>query len=859
MTLQTDYDPTPSNRITGVDPEHLGGAGASKPMQREEVVAVADRAAETIAPLWPLESFVAVNPFLGISGLEYASADNAVDRIWGARLVMPREFYAGALKDGRIADKHILAAMDEFGDRVSHDYTPDLLKLWASMEEPASEPLPTIATLLSEADGSDWGSFVADRISSWASGYFDEGQAGWRSPWRGLTAYAAWRGESELDRSPEILGIPDFRGIARTLPADADDLLHLAATTFELPEAAFDLYLKRLLASIAGWAGHARYRGWRQQLAGNTDARVKHLLAIRAAWDLVLHEALGDRHPELTTELCERLMARPEPCVARSHIASLILQTAFEIAQREPLLTALTANAAAANSDESPLEERPDTQAVFCIDVRSEPYRRALESTDDSIETLGFAGFFGFALEVAPIDGGTGSAQCPVLLAPQFIVREQADGASESENEKLAAETRIGRRLSAAYKQFAAAAVASFAFVESMGLAYAWRLLADGFGLHLKRKPKRLVPSVEVANVDGRAAGISLEQRIATAEGVLNAMSMTDGFGKIVALIGHGSTSANNPYASRFNCGACGGHTGEANALVAAGVLNDAAVRAALRERGIEIPEDTWFVAGLHDTTTDEVSLLPSALPVSHEALLSRLEQSLAEAGRKARRARAASFGIESDRNTDRAIFKRSEDWSEVRPEWGLAGCMAFIAAPRERTRDIDLGGRAFLHSYDHEQDDGYGVLELIMTAPLMVASWISLQYYASTVDNRVFGSGDKTLHNVVGGVGVLEGTGGDLRVGLPSQSLIFGDRLVHEPVRLHALIEAPTGAIDGLLDKHDNVRELVENGWIHLFAMLDGGKRISRCTASGDWVDVERTSGDPVSSHFDELEKRTA
>ena len=145
------------------------------------------------------------------------------------------------------------------------------------------------------------------------------------------------------------------------------------------------------------------------------------------------------------------------------------------------------------------------------------------------------------------------------------------------------------------------------------------------------------------------------------------------------------------------------------------------------------------------------------------------------------------------------------------------------------------------------------------MTAPLIVASWISLQYYASTIDNRVFGSGDKTLHNVVGGVGVLEGTGGDLRVGLPSQSLYFGDRLVHEPVRLHALIEAPTEAIDTLLDKHDNVRELVRNGWIHLFAVLEGGKRIARCTAGGDWVDVDSGLAGKLNPRFDELEKRTA
>ncbi len=62
------------------------------------------------------------------------------------------------------------------------------------------------------------------------------------------------------------------------------------------------------------------------------------------------------------------------------------------------------------------------------------------------------------------------------------------------------------------------------------------------------------------------------------------------------------------------------------------------------------------------------------------------------------------------------------------------------------------------------------------MTAPMVVTNWINLQYHASTVDNRRYGSGNKVLHNVVGGrLGVFEGNGGDLRIGLPLQSLHDG------------------------------------------------------------------------------------
>ena len=503
---------------------------------------------------------------------------------------------------------------------------------------------------------------------------------------------------------------------------------------------------------------------------------------------------------------------------------------------------------------------RPDAQTVFCIDVRSERFRRALERCNEKIETIGFAGFFGFAIEVAPIDKPGGGAQCPVLLTPQFLVRETAPGASPDQVARLARRTWLGRRVAAAWKHFGAAAISSFAFVESLGLAYAWKLIADSLGLGVPKRKAPFVPSIEADALDGRSAGIPLDQRVDMARGVLGAMSLTENFARVVALIGHGSTTVNNPYASRLNCGACGGHTGEANALVGAQVLNDPRVRRALREQGLEIPEDTLFVAGLHDTTTDEVRLLiADDVPASHSADIANLEKALAEAGRTSRRERAPSFGLPGDGSADKAVLKRSKDWSEVRPEWGLAGCMSFIAAPRERTRNIDLRGRAFLHSYEHPKDTENEVLELIMTAPLVVASWISLQYYASTVDNNTFGSGDKTLHNVVGGIGVLEGNGGDLRVGLPQQSLHDGDRFVHQPMRLNAFIEAPTSAIGEILARHEHLRQLIDNGWIHLFAITDEGRQIKRYRGDYCWTEAKPSVELPRDVALRQRERRSA
>ena len=185
-------------------------------------------------------------------------------------------------------------------------------------------------------------------------------------------------------------------------------------------------------------------------------------------------------------------------------------------------------------------------------------------------------------------------------------------------------------------------------------------------------------------------------------------------------------------------------------------------------------------------------------------------------------------------------IIQRSKDWSQVRPEWGLAGCTSFIVANRERTKSVDLKGKSFLHSYDWKKDANFAVLELIMTAPMVVTTWINLQYYGSTVDNRKFGSGNKTLHNITAGIGVLEGYSGDLRVGLSYQSIHDGHKYQHEPAKLNVIIEAPIKAMNAILEEHESVRNLCDNGWMHLMYMNDNGKVTHKYKAGFNWEQLE-------------------
>jgi len=406
-------------------------------------------------------------------------------------------------------------------------------------------------------------------------------------------------------------------------------------------------------------------------------------------------------------------------------------------------------------------------------------------------------------------------------------------------------------RLDHAWQRFKGAAVSSFAFVETVGLACLGRLVSDGFGLgrHWPSSPEAGLPAAASGrlgpSLDGDAllpgAGIPPAERAGLAAAILAGMSLERDFARLVMLTGHQSSTVNNPQARGLDCGACGGQSGAANARLAAALLNDLATREGLEGLGIRVPPTTLFVAALHDTATDEVRILDRALvPASHAADVTALERRLAAASASARAERAGPLKLDPKQPLDRQLQRRVADWAETRPEWGLAGCAAFIAAPRHRTAGRDLGGAVFLHSYDWQDDPAFGTLELIMTAPMVVAAWINLQYYASTVDNRVFGSGNKVLHNVTGTIGVVEGNGGDLRVGLAWQSLHDGERLMHQPRRLAVVIEAPIAAIDRVLDRHPDVRQLARHGWLHLLAMNEEGRIAARHRPDGGWEAIE-------------------
>ncbi|PZN94093.1 MAG: DUF2309 domain-containing protein [Alphaproteobacteria bacterium] len=773
----------------------------------------ATAAASAIPPVWPLASSVAVNPWLGQGGDDLALVAARMARVAGVAVTMDRRWYADRVAAGVITEADLRSAL-----AAAPAARPplDLPTLRATLHEaaPARVPLPTVADLAAQVSGIDWPAIIAERFGNWAAGWFDEGQALWAAP-RGKSAYAAWRAMATHDLTPEILGLRGFAATIAAAPEAATDALAEAVARLGVPQPAMASCFHRALVTLGGWAQAARYRQWQAELAGGTDATVTDFLTIRLLWDMALLALYGDR---IGDGWAAALAGHAAPLVpSLDHRVDAVLQEAAERAAQRSIATAL--------SGPAPAQPPADLQLVFCIDVRSEVFRRALEALDPRIRTLGFAGFFGLTASHRRLGSDVAEHRLPVLLNPGLTTRAGGhdDGAGDTA-------VRLAVRVTRAWARFKLAAVSSFAFVEAAGPNYALKLVRDALGIAHGTAPPDPAPQVEPA--------LDTATKLKTAETVLRAMSLTRDFAPLVVIAGHGANVVNNPHASGLHCGACGGYAGDVNARLLAGLLNDPEVRAGLPAAGITIPETTQFVGGLHDTTTDGFTLFADDLAApAHRKDIVRARHWLAAAGAVARAERA----LRLPRAAGAAdIARRSTDWAETRPEWGLAGCRAFIAAPRNRTAGRDLGGRAFLHDYVWRHDVDFGVLELIMTAPVVVASWISLQYYGSVVAPELFGAGNKLLHNVVGGIGVVEGNGGTLRAGLPWQSVHDGHGLAHEPLRLTVCIEAPREAMTDILERHAGVRALFDNRWLHLFALDAAGGMAWRYVGDLQWQAVD-------------------
>ena len=523
------------------------------------------------------------------------------------------------------------------------------------------------------------------------------------------------------------------------------------------------------------------------------------------------------------------------------------------------------------SGEQTAVKSRPSFQGVFCIDVRSEGFRRRFEEVGAN-ETFGYAGFFGVPLFYQGFTFEQRTDQCPVLLKPQHIIKEIPRGNKEKAAKEFSKGKQLGTIFSTLLHDLKENVITPYIMVEAIGWFFGLRLFGQTLcpkwfknfvswikeRLAIPLEPTIKVSTLIVEKVDQEEAknqdednttlnphvGFTLEEQtkyVSTALGILGFKT----FSRLILLCAHGSTSDNNPFESALDCGACGGNHGHSNARALSFMANNPKVREQLVKKGVEIPADTHFLAGQQDTTTDEVELFDlEDVPDTHQDDLVNLKLDLHAAGEKNSRERLSRLPDEHDPEGEFSALARTKirsiDWSQVRPEWGLSRHTAFIAGRRLLTQGINLEGRTFLHSYDSSKDSEGNYLEIIMTAPMIVGQWINMEHYFSTVDQEVYGAGSKAYHNVVGRVGVMFGTQSDLCVGLPYQTVFDCEKPFHEPMRLFVVIESPLKMIETIISKHDLLQQLTGNQWLHIVALDPESMQFYLYQSPNSWQPVQ-------------------
>lgn len=785
---------------------------------------------EKIAPLWPLKNFVAVNPYLGFSDHDFHEVAKMFAERSDIRMTLPLNFYLGEYEKGVISTKNIAQALAENGHfKNVEEFIAEVKS--AAVKKSDVPKIETVIDVFGVHTDLPIGEIMVDSLSAWAASYFDEYQAIWNAP-ADQSPYNAWLQEAKVDRLPEIRGIKKFRKTIDLMPEKKEEVISLVTKELGLKAEHLESYLHTLLLKISGWASYISGIDWNNKLYSSASNNLSDLLAILLSWEYVTFRAFEasdarKKWLDSTDKFLRKNTVNEDDILFRE----LIMQDAYDLAHENSLIRKFRENKKAKVKSVN-----PKAQAIFCIDVRSEIIRRNIESHDPEIETIGFAGFFGFPINYKPIGFTEGRNQCPALIPSGPVVLESITNDSELKRQTL--QKKIKDQYARTIKYFKTGAISAYSYVSPLGIFYLPGMLKRTFGKKSKPEINGRLHQTEPLDL----SHVTLEQKIDMAASSLTNMGLREKLSPIVMLVGHGSTSINNPHASGLDCGACGGHSGKMNAITGAQVFNDPQVRKGLESKGISIPQETTFVAGVHDTTSDEISIYYTEEITSEQMeVLRDISNTFENASMASRTERALRF-----QNIDGAVQSdlpsRGSDWSQIRPEWGLAGCSSFVVGSRKHTQSIPMNGKSFLHNYDHKNDSDLKILESIMTAPMVVTSWINLQYYASVTDNKNFGAGNKTLHNVTSGIGVLEGGGGDLRTGLPIQSIHDGKEYQHLPQRLCVFIEAPTENINSILQKHPNIQALFDHKWITLFNLGSDGTVQNKYLSGQNWDSVEKT-----------------
>jgi uncharacterized protein len=826
-------------------------------------------ASKVIAPLGPISTFAARNPWAGLEGQPFESVARRLKDTCDLDIYPNDVILKAAWKRGEIDQSFLEKGLHHWLSSQNIDMPFDVAERFCKNALLKGEPhqneeseVKSLAKKLSRftmmtvkkhsvqtySQRLKLNNQLDRHIIKWCKLFLDESQAVWSMPNRDKGFYHAWR---DLVSSDPALN-KKVRKQLKDLPKESEHALKTALLALEVPYSEIQGYLEAQLLSLPGWAGMML---WRSERSPQEESYVLDYLAVRTTMEY----ALIQPYLPITDDKNDKVFLEPLilmwadfgelPITQWSQLTSSEQKARLTLAYRfDQILRNRLWLEAWEKTYEEQLKGRilsrqeprvaiPQkkhmAQFVFCIDVRSEPFRRQLENAGP-FETYGAAGFFGLPIETCELGSMHSHDSLPVMFKPKHIVKETS---TVQEYRQYQQRKQTANSLGSTFHTMKHNLLSSLVLPEISGPWLSIQTLARSFvprsfGTSFRKlsetwlqKPlTKLSLDHNLPSGTELAVGFTEKEKIDYVRQSLTTMGLTDRFSPLVVFCGHGSHSTNNPYKSALDCGACGGASGAYNARVLASLCNLPKVRKGLSEEGIFIPEETIFAAAEHVTTLDELHwvYVPELSKDAKEAF-DMVKDAMPNVSRKTNSERVKQLPNPRPFSQDpkRTAQLLAEDWSETRPEWGLARNAAFIIGERRLSQECNLEGRVFLQNYSWRKDKNGILLSNIINGPATVAQWINLQYYASTVAPHYYGSGNKATQTVSAGIGVMQGNASDLLPGLPWQSVMQSDQeAYHAPLRLLVVIQAPKEHVKRLLDTVPAFQQKVKNGWIRLVSI---------------------------------------
>ena len=690
------------------------------------------------------------------------------------------------------------------------------------------------------------------------SSYLDQGQSFWTNPFvsKGFWSFFTYDVETLGKFGPEWHQVL-VKKVAVHKNRTPEQIIEAELTEMGIPEAEWENYLLDLLFDLKGWSGMVNkleLEPWQAPVKSPEIKLVDYIAAL-----LLLESSIDSYHAQKESIDLSLLRGRVEKIELHSYQIALSLYQitkSFKLESRwmqrldsKEILSIIddidaaelvhrirlwheayehhfhreAVQSIALHSKVAHQDHTKDAEILFCIDDREESIRRHIEEIDTKIKTYGVVGFFGIDMKFSSLKNQRLVAQCPPVVNPSRIVREVTrDSSSETafnrwNLKKGGGDLALYYNSRTLFRGYVSTMVLGITSIFPMFMQVFFPKQSKNIGTKLSEllgpKPQTEM-SIEAGEPGYGYSKAEMAKIVNTILGMCGIQTITT---PLVFVMGHGSSSTNNPFKQAYGCGACGGNAGIPNSRAFAKMANDPEVRAELVKLNVSIPKDTFFVAGYHDTCTDEMHFLNSEhVPQAHKEVFNRVKRNLDQAGKLNAFERCQRFSSSEAKDSPEEAFKhvkeRALDLAQPRPEYGHSSNALAIVGRRDLTKGLYLNRRAFLLTYDWRIDHDGSILAGVVLGGVPVAVNINLDYYFSRVDNDNFGCGSKLPLNMTSLLGVMTGSQSDLRIGLARQMIE-----IHEPIRNLTIVEAPLERVRTLFEGHPRLKNLLTNHWFRL------------------------------------------